>query len=274
MLKYILISNDLEITEYALKSGVDYIMIDLEKEGKVDRQKNFNMVQNFHSILDITSYINQFPNSKLIVRCNSPKYIDNKEIDQILELAPEYLMVPYFHSINEILSILDKVRDKKTKILPLIETITALGRLHDFAEHNLINDFYFGFNDLRLTIGYDFLFESLAYDLMDYAANILYTFGKTSFGFGGISRLGHGDLPADLILSEHVRLNSRFVILSRAFHNNSASLKELRNNIDFEDEIRKLRSKELELRNKDMTEINHNHLELREIVRRIVKAKK
>ena len=39
----------------------------------------------------------------------------------------------------------------------------------------------------------------------------------SKFGFGGIARIGEGDLPSDNILGEHVRLGSQSVILSRTF---------------------------------------------------------
>ncbi|AQP45767.1 hypothetical protein [Tessaracoccus flavus] len=37
------------------------------------------------------------------------------------------------------------------------------------------------------------------------------------YGFGGVARLGRGDLPAERIVAEHVRLGSSMAILSRAF---------------------------------------------------------
>ena len=38
-----------------------------------------------------------------------------------------------------------------------------------------------------------------------------------AFGFGGIAALGSGELPAEWILAEHVRLGSSSVILSSRF---------------------------------------------------------
>ena len=39
------------------------------------------------------------------------------------------------------------------------------------------------------------------------------------FGFGGIARLGYGDLPAEYVIAEHYRLGSNMAILSRSFCN-------------------------------------------------------
>ena len=37
------------------------------------------------------------------------------------------------------------------------------------------------------------------------------------FGFGGFARVGHGMLPAEMILTEHYALGSSMAILSRGF---------------------------------------------------------
>jgi hypothetical protein len=271
MIDYILISNDIDICDYAYDSGVDYIMIDLEVLGKVDRQKNFNMVQNYHSVNDIEIFRKKFPTKKLIVRSNSPKYHDLSEIDQILSFSPDFLMIPFFDKYSEIEKIVEKVRGTTTQIIPLFETASSLFRLHDFVDKNTINNYYIGLNDLRLTIGYDFLFESVSNDLIDYASKIIFKNLNNKFGFGGISRIGSGDLPAELVLSEHVRLKSSYIILSRAFHSNSTSYKEMKSNIDLPLEIRKLREKELEFSSQSIDVLEANHLHLRDIVRKICK---
>ena len=41
------------------------------------------------------------------------------------------------------------------------------------------------------------------------------------YGFGGIGRLGKGDLPAEHVIKEHYRLGSSCAILSRSFCNTS-----------------------------------------------------
>jgi len=271
MLKLILITNDLEISNYAYDSGVDYIMIDLEVLGKVDRQKNFNMLQSYHSLNDIEKFRKKFPNQKLIVRSNSPKYIDPTEIKSILSFEPDMLMVPFFDKYSEIKGIIEEISTTNTKIFPLFETSSSLFKLHDFVDTGKIEHYYIGLNDLRLTIGYDFLFEAVSNDLIDYAAQIISKNVANLFGFGGISRMGVGELPANLILSEHVRLNSEYVILSRAFHNNSLSYSQIKENIDLPFEIRKLREEELLFRNMTREELASNHFELKRIVRNIIK---
>ena len=68
------------------------------------------------------------------------------------------------------------------------------------------------------------------------------------FGIGGVARIGEGELSAEIILKEHVRLGSKMAILSRAFRDNLKELKE---------EVKKLREeyiKDLTLTQKELLE--------------------
>ena len=44
------------------------------------------------------------------------------------------------------------------------------------------------------------------------------------FGIGGVARIGEGELPAEVILKEHVRLGSKMAILSRAFRDGTKEI--------------------------------------------------
>lgn len=67
------------------------------------------------------------------------------------------------------------------------------------------------------------------------------------YGFGGVARLGRGDLPAERIVAEHVRLGSSMAILSRAF----CDLREQRDPLELADlfatEVAKIREHEATL---------------------------
>ncbi len=57
------------------------------------------------------------------------------------------------------------------------------------------------------------------------------------FGIGGIARVEQGDVSGRLVMAQHVRLGSQGVILSRAFHLQATTLKELIKKIDLKHEI-------------------------------------
>ena len=66
------------------------------------------------------------------------------------------------------------------------------------------------------------------------------------FGFGGIARIGEGDLPSDNILGEHVRLGSQSVILSRTFKGIVGVDRNARP-IDLNEEVQKVRNRVKEI---------------------------
>lgn len=276
MLNHIIITNDLGIAEHAYDCGVDYIMIDFEILGKKDRQKNFNMLQSYHTIDDLDKFRRKFPTQKLIVRCNSPKYSNVDEIKSLLGYCPQILMVPFFDTVEELNPYFKEASGSSTKVMPLFETASSFFKLGEFLDYLPIELFYIGLNDLRISIGYEFLFEALSNNLIDYAnmvINSLPISRQPKFGFGGISRIGTGELPAELILSEHIRCNSDFVILSRAFHENSLTLEELTKKIDLANEIRILRDKELLFTKLNSDTLLKNHESLKQYIQKI-KSKK
>ena len=80
------------------------------------------------------------------------------------------------------------------------------------------------------------MFELLPSSLIEFIVSKFKNKG-IPFGIGGISRIGEGTLDSQLILSEHVRLGSTKVIISRSFTNRAESLDELNRNIDYKKEI-------------------------------------
>jgi hypothetical protein len=126
-------------------------------------------------------------------------------------------------------------------------------------------------------MGLDFLFESVGGGLIEHMSTIIKE-AKLPFGFGGIARIGEGELSARLVLSEHVRVGSASVILGRVFHRNSRTLEEFQANINLSEEVGKLWEAERRLRTASPEDLMANHRQLREIVsniaRRIRQAQK
>ena len=81
------------------------------------------------------------------------------------------------------------------------------------------------------------------------------------FGFGGIARIGEGDLPSDHILGEHVRLGSTSVILSRTFKG-AVGVAANAHPIDLKEQVEQVRAR--------LEEINqwteNQHIENRKII--------
>jgi hypothetical protein len=98
---------------------------------------------------------------------------------------------------------------------------------------------YAGYGITALTIGGSYL--------VTYFISTLLALG-IPFGFGGIARIGEGDLPSDNILGEHVRLGSQSVILSRTFKGVVGVDKNARD-INLKDEVLKVRNRLEEINN-------------------------
>ena len=124
------------------------------------------------------------------------------------------------------------------------------------------DEVYFGLNDLSLDMKLSYLFEPLAARTFEWGTKLLEE-RNIKFGFGGIARLGQGELPSELVLSEHVRLGSSWIILSRAFHENAKSVEELADKLNLAKELEKLHQAEQALLASDegFLESNRQRLE-------------
>ena len=110
------------------------------------------------------------------------------------------------------------------------------------------------------------MFQPLADGTVEQLATVAKSAGKP-FGFGGMARLGHGDLDAALILAEHVRLGSTSVMLSRKFKDRATGP------FDWQGEIGRIRQAVDRLARRSADEAEHDRLRLVEAVDRIVQGK-
>ena len=92
------------------------------------------------------------------------------------------------------------------------------------------------------------------------------------YGFGGIARLGEGDLPAEKVIMEHYRLGSTRAILSRSFCNTDVITEISDIESIFEKNMRELRAFEKNM--EKVTDFSDNQEEVIEAVAKIVAAKK
>ncbi len=239
-MEFIYITNDPELAQYAQDSGVDRIMIDLEYREKRERQGHLDTVISNHSLQDINRVRNVSHNSKLQVRVNQIHSGSEREINEVLSRGADIIMLPMFKTRQEVERFISIINGRVAASL-LLETSQALVRIDDILRVDGIDEVHIGLNDLHLSMGLDFMFELLSGGIVEYLATKIKKKG-IRFGFGGISRLGRGVVDSRLVLSEHVRLGSQIVILSRDFHGRARSLDELKILINLEDEIKKIRS--------------------------------
>lgn len=256
----ILITNDCELAKYAETSGVDIIMVDLEIIGKKERQGHLDTVISGHVLEDVIRIKNVLTQAKLLVRINPIHDNSENEIESIISIGVDYIMLPMFKSVEEVEQFISVVNGR-AKTMLLLETAQAMARIDRILNVEGIDSIHIGLNDLHLALQLDFMFELLSGGIVEYISKKIRA-KKIPFGFGGIARIGHGLLDASLILSEHYRLNSAFVILSRNFHSNSKNIHELTSLIDLKQEVLKIRKslKQLEISSKNDLISNKNLL--------------
>ena len=134
-----------------------------------------------------------------------------------------------------------------------------------------MDEIYIGLNDLHLSYGKEFMFELLVDGTVEKLTKKISAAGLP-YGFGGIARLGQGELPAEKIIMEHYRLGSTRVILSRSFCNTDLIMELSEIDEIFRKNIKNLRKYESEICH--ITNFNENHEEVKKIIKEIVKKKR
>lgn len=214
-LKLIYITNQEEISKIAEKSGVDWIFIDLEINGKDARQGHLDTVISRHSINDVKKIKQVLTNSELIVRVNPIYDGSRKEIDRVIKDGADIVMLPFFKTKEEVELFVNYVNGR-SKVCLLCETSEAVDNIDSILKVEGIDYIHIGLNDLHLSYNMKFMFELLANGTVEKLCKKFEARGIL-YGFGGIAQLGQGTLPAENIIAEHYRLGSSMAILSRSF---------------------------------------------------------
>ena len=224
----------------AQNAGVDRIFYDLEWIGKAERQHGRNTVKSNNNIDNIPAVRKVLNKSELLVRTNPIHAYSKEEVEKAIAYGADVLMLPMVMDHHDVEQYVEMVAGR-AKVCIMIETAAALARLDKILAVPGVDELFIGLNDLHISMGLTFMFELLSDGLVEYIAQKCNKVGMP-FGFGGIARIGEGDLPSDNILGEHVRLGSTSVILSRTFKGVVGVDKNARK-IDLSEEVLKVRNR-------------------------------
>lgn len=217
------ITNHPTVAQIAESAGVDRIFVDMEYIGKSERQKGLDTVKSFHTFDDVENIRNSISKSQLLVRVNpihtkTESYVSSEEeIKAVIERGADAVMLPYFHTADEVKLFTELVGGKAKNVL-LLETPKAVENLDSILAIKGIDEIHIGINDLSIGYNKKFMFELLADGTVE---NILNKIKKNGlkYGFGGIASIGKGMIPGENIIMEHYRMGSTRAILSRSFCN-------------------------------------------------------
>lgn len=270
------ITNNPDVAVIAEESGVDRIFVDMEFIGKDIRQGGLDTVQNHHTIDDIRRIKSVLSKAKVLVRINPihqnvEGYFDSKEeIDAAIEAGADILMLPFFHTIEEVKEFIGYVNGRVQTCL-LLETPQAAILIDEILNVPGIDMIHIGLNDLHLAMDMKFMFQLLTNGMVDLLASKIKARG-IPFGFGGIANLHGGALPGSYVLKEHYRLGSSMVILGRSFCNTSVITDKNEIKRIFNSGITEIRELENEIQ-KVIEYFDVNHKSVVEAVTKIVQEK-
>ena len=219
---YIFITNQPDEVVRAESAGIKRIMIDLEINGKLERQVGRDTHITNHSIDDIDVIRPLINSAELLVRVNPLGPDSFEEINHVIKSGADIVMLPMYRTINEVKDFLNIV-DSRARTCLLLETKEALSNVDEVLHINGVDEVHVGLNDLHIEVGKKFMFEFLIDGVLENLSKKILN-SKIKFGFGGVAHFGSGHLDSSLIISEHKRLGSTMVILSRAFRKKTVNL--------------------------------------------------
>lgn len=270
-LKLMYITNKPQVAVIAQKYGVDRIWVDLETLGKAERQGHMDSVKSHHSVEDIKKIVPLLTQSEMLVRVNPLNTNSEQEINAVIEAGADLIMLPMWKTAEDVRTFLHFVNGRAKTVL-LLETKEAVECLDEVLAAGGVDEIHIGLNDLSLSYKMHFMFEPLANGMVEAICRKISRY-QIPYGFGGIAKLGYGDLPAENIIQEHYRLGSNRAILSRSFCNveQISSLEEVEQ--IFAANMRTLREYEKEVSALSQEEFICNHKVVMEKVDKIRKSR-
>lgn len=271
MLKLMYITNDPAVANIAADAGVDRIFIDMEVLGKAERQGGMDTVQSHHVPEDIAKVRAAIGDqAEIIVRINPLNPNSQAEIDDAIENGADIIMLPMWRAADDLRRLVRMVNGR-AKVMPLLETDTAVDYLPEALDVQGIDQMHIGLNDLHLCYHQKFMFQLLVDGTVDRLSGLLREV-DIPFGFGGVGRPGSGMLPAECIIAEHYRLGSQYVILSRSFCNTEkmTDLNEMRR--IFTEGVADIRRVERDCAAWTQEQFDENHRKVCACVEKIVKG--
>lgn len=228
-----------EIAKVVAQDPDVILFVDLESLGKQKRQGHLKTWKSKHSITHVNDIREACPDTELLVRIDPLNINSQEQVDNVIRGGANAIMLPMFHDIDEVKAIVELVNGR-TRLVPLFETISSLKILEDAIRLYDIKDLHFGLNDLSLDLGYNFLFEVISNGILEESCSFLRSNG-IDFGIGGVARSQEGVISPEYLLGEHVRLGSTRVILSQTFHRNPKDLNAMADDMNFSEELSKLK---------------------------------
>ena len=216
--RFTLFTNRPGLAAAADRAGIDRVGLDLERLGKLERQRGLGTWISSHTEAELPGVFAALGQARRFVRCNPPHAGLAGEIEHLLARGAEVIMLPHFHTAAQAEYFASVIGGRALAVL-LVETAAAASRVGELAAIPGIDEIHFGLNDLSLDLGVRPGLALLCTPLLEDACATLAARGFP-YAVGGIGRAMDTllPIPSDLVYAQYPRLGATGALLSRAFH--------------------------------------------------------
>jgi hypothetical protein len=213
-----LFHREVQLSCTYLKHGVSAIIIDLEHQGKHQRQAGFDTEINAHTIDDLR-HLRAETEGSILCRISGPD-ASQDELLSVAENGADEIIIPMVRSPSEVERIIRQVGDT-CRITVMIETVDAVKQAEALCALP-IDRVYVGLNDLRIERNSESIFAPMTDGLLTQVRQHCL---DVEFGFGGLTLPERGTpLPARHLYAEMSRLDCTFTFLRRSFYQDITGL--------------------------------------------------
>jgi HpcH/HpaI aldolase/citrate lyase family len=203
----------------AVAAGIDGIVVDWERQGKLERQLGVDTEINEQTVGDLVR-VRETASCPVICRLNPCNGASVGELEAALEGGADEILVPMVRSPDEVERML-QLADGRCGVGILVETVQAVAASSALARLP-ISRAYVGLNDLAIDRGSTSIFDAL----LDGTVERVRGEFDVPFGFGGLTLPDRGaPIPCRDLIAEMVRLDCSFSFLRRSFRRDVAGQK-------------------------------------------------
>jgi hypothetical protein len=211
-------TNDVGLASEADRVGIQRIGVDLDRLGKVERQRGLGTWISPHREEDLGPLGGALKHAMLFARVDPLSRDSRRQVESVLAHGTRVLMLPMVATPEEAAEFVELV-DGRARIVLLVERREALDRLDELVTVDGVDEIHIGLNDLAISLGLPNRWVILEGDALVDAGTVTRDAGLR-FGLGGLGRAGDDRLPipSDLIYAEYARTGAMAALVSRSFH--------------------------------------------------------
>jgi len=211
------LTDDPRTAAHAAAAGVDRIGPDIEIVGKNSRQAHLSTRISAHDLACLPAIRAAIGDATLFVRVNPIHEGSHAEIEEALARGVGNIMLPYFHTVEEVQQFVEMVAGRAITTL-LVETGAAALEIERILAVPGVDEIHVGLTDMMLSLRTGSRFRILTSWFLEALARTVLAAGKP-LHLAGIGRLKDPRLPipSDLILSQYPRLGAQGALVTRIF---------------------------------------------------------